>query len=214
MTLHEPIRLTRRSNTRRLHPSYFDIIMKLDKVIARLLLKPTPADVKLDTVCVLLLYAQWMPYTPEHESPSAVTSKERGFRYNDVSVWTVLGLATRYALIMGLDRTCPASFQARHAVTEDDFSRFRVWVNLLSCDCLLMLTSGLPSSLDPVPTAEVVRVFSSHNSQIPGDMRVTALLELVVVAHELNQTGAGLAAHQITAAPLDKANGKLDDWER
>jgi hypothetical protein len=136
-------------------------------------------------------------------------------RYNDISAWAVLGLAVRYALFLGLDKTAIAPFQGpAESITEGDISRLRVWLNLLTCDYNLMLTSGLPASLDPAPAAGVARVFGSHcAAQQPGDLRVTALLELVVIAHRANRSSGDFSG-QLDGVCLRKANTELDEWER
>lgn len=165
-----------------------------------------PHDVNLDTLKVLLLYAQWMSCS-EDESRSG---KLKG-RYNDISLWAILGLAGRYALLMGLDRNAVAPFQTQATVTEEQISRYRVWLNLLTCDCLLMLTSGLPSSLDPIPGASVARRFCSQKSQMPGDARIAGLLELAAIAYRLGHKFEGTATQEESLAI---ANQKMVEWER
>ena len=137
-------------------------------------------------------------------------------RYNDISAWSVLGLAIRYAKFLGLDQAAIAPFEGpAEMVSEDDISRLRVWHNMVTCDCNLMLSSGLPSSLDPVPAANVARVFSSHSSaQQPGDHRVTALVELAVIAHRATCTGRDINGRQLDAVCLRKANSEMNEWER
>jgi hypothetical protein len=50
------------------HPMLDELTALLDKAISRLLLRPTAADVSLDTVRVLLLYVQWMPFNQDRRS--------------------------------------------------------------------------------------------------------------------------------------------------
>lgn len=137
-------------------------------------------------------------------------------RYNDISAWAVLGLAARYAVFLGLDRAAITPFQGPiDSITEDDVDRLRVWHNLITCDCNLMLTSGLPASLDPVPAASVARVFGSHPAaQQPGDLRVTALVELVVIAHRAIRSSGDSSCRRLDVVSLRKANTEYDDWER
>ena len=74
----------------------------------------------------------------------------------------VLGLALRYALLLGLDRAAIAPFHGPiDAITENDVCRLRVWYNLLNCDFNLMLISGLPASVIPAPSAQVAGRFAS-----------------------------------------------------
>ena len=78
-----------------------------------------------------------------------------------------------------------------------------------------MLTSGLPASLDPAPAAGVARAFGSHPAaQQPGDMRVTALVELVVIAHRAIRSSGDSSCRQLGAVSLRKANTELDEWEK
>lgn len=203
-----------------LHPSFFGLTTLLDMAISRLLLRPTPADVTLDSIRVLLLYAQWMPCRPDREDDDITTQTTSNSlpksRYNDISAWAVLGLAVRYAVFLGLDRMAIAPFQGPvESISDEDVSRLRVWHNLLTCDYNLMLTSGLPASLDPAPAASIARVFSSHHSaQQPGDLRVTALVELVVIAHRATQSSGDLSGRQLDSVCLKKLNADFDEWER
>jgi hypothetical protein len=137
-------------------------------------------------------------------------------RYNDISAWSVLGLAIRYAQFLGLDQAAIAPFQGPdESVSEDHMSTLRVLHNMITCDCNLMLSSGLPSSLDPAPAASVARVFSSHRTaQQPADLRVTALVELAVIAHRATRSSGDSTARQLDALCLRKANNEMDEWER
>ena len=203
-----------------LHPNFFELTALLDKAVSRLLLRPTPSDVTLDSIRVLLIYAQWMPYSREGEDgdASGAESSDRlpKSRYNDISAWAVLGLAIRYAVFLGLDRAAIGPFQEPgKSISEDDVSRLRVFYNLLTCDCNLMLTSGLPASLDPAAAASVARAFGSHRmAQQPGDLRVAALVELVAIAHRATGRCSDLPGRQLDAVCLRKANTDLDEWER
>ena len=136
-------------------------------------------------------------------------------RYNDISAWSVLGLAIRYATFLGLDQSAINPFLGPvESISEDDISRLRVWHNMITCDCNLMLSSGLPSSLDPAPAARVARVFSSHRTaQRPADLRVTALVELAVIAHRATRGSGDSTGRQLDALCLGKANNEMDEWE-
>jgi hypothetical protein len=200
---------------RGLHPRFFDLTSLLDKAVSRLMLQPTPADVTLDSIRVLLLYAQWMPCSKEDDSTMSQQPLPKS-RYNDISAWAVLGLAFRYASFLGLDRLAITPFQGQaKSLTEDDFSRLRVLYNLVTCDVNLMVTSGLPASLNPAPAASVAQVFGSHRmSQQPGDLRSTALVELGAIVHRATKSGREFSRRQLDAFSLRKANTDLDDWER
>ena len=112
-----------------LHPRYPQIIGQLDQCIMSLFLRPTSADMCLETVQALLLYAQWMPL----EVPATGSTSLPRSRFNDVSAWSMIGHAIRQALFIGLER-CVYAFNGAQEVTEEDMRRMRVWVNLLSTD--------------------------------------------------------------------------------
>ncbi|KAF4633767.1 hypothetical protein G7Y89_g4355 [Cudoniella acicularis] len=203
-----------------LHPNFLGLTSLLDMAVSRLILRPTPSDVNLDSIRVLLLYAQWMPCAPENDdlSPSraATSRRQPKSRYNDISAWAVLGLAFRYAIFLGLDRSAIAPFQKpTKLISEEDFSRLRVWHNLLTCDCNLVLTSGLPGTLDPTPAAKIGEVFGSHlSAQQPADLRVSALVELAVIVHRATRNWGDFSGRKLDAFSLRKANTELEDWER
>ncbi|KKY23692.1 putative c6 finger domain [Phaeomoniella chlamydospora] len=84
-----------------LHPRFFDLAALLDLAVSHLLLRPIPSDVTLDSIRVLLLYAQWMPCSQsgeENNEDSELTESARlpTNRYNDISAWAMLGLAARH----------------------------------------------------------------------------------------------------------------------
>ena len=90
-----------------------------------------------------MLYVQWMPVDVQN---GGLQDRPRT-RYNDVSAWSMLGLAIRYALFLGLQDS-PAAFspERQASATVEDLARLRVWINLLTNDANLMLSSGLPAS--------------------------------------------------------------------
>ncbi|QKX52949.1 uncharacterized protein TRUGW13939_00020 [Talaromyces rugulosus] len=100
---------------------YKHIVALLDAMLSRLLLQPTSADVKLDHIKALLLYIQWMPLDSSQYGASSS-------RYNDISSWSMLGLAIRYALLMGMHQSAvvPFSNQGHQVVTQEDILRLRV----------------------------------------------------------------------------------------
>lgn len=161
-----------------------------------------------------------MPYSRDGEDGDTLRESNSQrlpkSRYNDISAWAILGLAIRYAVFLGLDRAAIAPFQGSvNLISDDDFSRLRVWHNLLTCDCNLMLTSGLPSSIDPAPAADVAQIFGSHrNAQQPGDLRVTALVELAVIAHRGGRSRRESSGRPLDVLSLRRANTEMDEWER
>jgi hypothetical protein len=205
------------------HSQLFELTILFDKAVSRLLLRPTPSDVTLDSIRVLLLYAQWMPFSwgNEDEPPASNATQSKTFntpksRYNEISAWAVLGLALRYALFLGLDRAAIAPFQDPvGVVSKEDVSCLRVWYNLLTCDFNLMLTSGQPASLDPLISAQVaLRFSSSRHAQQPADLRVAGLVELVAMVHRAMKSCGDVSGRQLDPYCLRKINTELEEWER
>ncbi|KAJ5516968.1 hypothetical protein N7527_008528 [Penicillium freii] len=161
------------------HPRFHDLTKLLDKAVSKLLLRPTPSDVTLDSICVLLLYAQWMPCSKEDDEDENVERQSTNHepkatsRYNEISAWVVLGLAERYSVLLGLEQSATSLFKPSNKVPSiEDVKRLRVWYNLLTCNFNLMLTSGLPASIDPGPSVQVAWRFVSHElMQSPADLR-------------------------------------------
>ncbi|KAJ5296224.1 uncharacterized protein N7443_007117 [Penicillium atrosanguineum] len=208
---------SRRDTIDAVHPSFNNLTNLLDKAVSSLLLRPTPSDVTLDSVRVLLLYAQWMPCSREDGNDlGASQAHAPRSRYNEISAWAILGLAVRYATLLGLDRSAIASFRAHmNGPSEHDVNRLRVWYNLLTCSFNLMLTSGLPASIDPELSVQVAQRFSSHDkTQYPGDLRVTGLVELVGIVHRAMRSSRDVSARQLQAHSLQKLNSDMDAWER
>ncbi|KAJ5150908.1 uncharacterized protein N7482_010160 [Penicillium canariense] len=158
-----------------------------------------------------------MPYSrdDEDELNSGQHHAPRS-RYNEISAWAVLGLAVRYANLLGLDRSAITPFrETTKDPSEHDVSRLRVWYNLLTCSFNLMLTSGLPASIDPALSVEAAQSFGSHTRrQYPGDLRVTGLVELVGIVYRAMCSSGDVSARQLQARSLQKLNSDLDAWER
>lgn len=207
-----------------MHPRYSDLVTLLDAAISRLLLRPTLADATLDTIMSLLLYLQWMPRGNTRSmasgslDSSSATKGGTKTRYNDMSAWAVFGLSLRYASFMGLDRKALTPFLhggTASAITTQDVDSMRVWLNLVTYDCNLTLTSGLPSSLDPEKVPLAARNFCSHQaSQEPGDLRYASLTELACIVQRVVRHKAGNVDRDQAVAQIKKANVDLDDWER
>ncbi|KAJ6069864.1 transcriptional regulator family: Fungal Specific TF [Penicillium canescens] len=203
------------------HSRFHDLTKLLDKAVSRLLLRPTPADVTLDSICVLLLYAQWMPCSREDEDEnsdrhSTHDTRKAKSRYNEISAWAVLGLAERYSVLLGLEQSATSFFKdPNKSPSAEDANRLRVWYNLLTCNFNLMLTSGLPVSIDPTPSVQVARNFvSSELMQSPADLRVRGLVELVGIVHLAMSSCGDISGRQLQPSCLERLNIDLDDWER
>ena len=94
-----------------------------------------------------------------------------------------------------------------------DLSRFRVWRNLVSCDCNLMLSSGLPMTVDPIPIADVGSTFLDHpESQEPGDTRITALVELVAIINRSLQKAGLRSPRHLSDRQLSHLNLEMETW--
>lgn len=185
----------------------------LDRYISRLVLRPRPCDINLDSVQALLLYAQWMPFDENHgEAASRIPSTPKS-RYNDVSAWAVLGLAARYAKLLRINQQLATT--GRNNYYEDDFARYRTYYNLISCDFNLMLSSGLPVSIDPTSTRQGMHeIVESGRSQLPGDLRIVALIELVAVTYQTLVKCGDFSGRNLDPRSLRSLNADLDHWER
>ncbi|TVY84479.1 hypothetical protein LSUE1_G000773 [Lachnellula suecica] len=197
------------TNYQGLHENYRAIVTLLDSSMSRLLLQPCLSDVTLDNIRCLLLYIQWMPV--ETSAPGVSQT-----RYNDISAWSVLGLAIRYSLFLGLDRTAliPFSSQSINIPDREDVARLRVWVNILTCDCHLMLSTGLPASLDPEPVTKIGRSFATRKDATqPEDSRLAAVSELVAIIKRAAKSSGDPRVRVLDPLSLKKANAEFDDWE-
>ena len=195
---HAPPQLT-------LHPKYASLTALLDIALSRLLLTPSRSDLNLDSIRALLLYAQWMPLS------TVVDQTQPRTRYNDISAWSVLGLAMRYAASLKLEDLAVEPFRWSGGVDDIAMSRLRVWHNLLTCDANLMLSSGLPTSLSPDKACAVADRFVTHTLGQPNDLRVTALVELVRITH--GATVKGWSVDTLDLVVLRRLNLELDQWE-
>lgn len=189
-----------------------------------------------------------MPYVREDNSGIGTTSHGRRdandandanghpqnvkSRYNDLSAWVVFGLAVRYASFLGLERIITRPFKNNSSTTTEaawatraDFAWARVWLNLVTYDCNLTLTSGLPASIDPTRVEVMARLFCQHRlSQFPGDVRYSALVELACIMQRARDgerkggAGGGGGSTSSSCHPnidvLKRANMGFEDWER
>lgn len=201
------------------HPRYFDVVALLDKMISQLLLRPAPSDASINTIRALMLYLQWMPCDQKKTSlpnPYLQRTKTKT-RYNDLSAWAVFGLALRYANFINLEHVAFAPFRnaAETALLNIDIDSMRTWLNVITYDCNLTLTSGLPISVDSSPAAEFVRKFCAHTTaQHPGDIRYSALVELTCIVQRVKPSDNTNRNRQPSEASLKKANVEMEEWQR
>lgn len=205
-----------------MHHKYFDIVALLDKTVADLILRPTPSDASIGTVRALMLYLQWMPCDQKRatnsSSADAVSPQTKtSTRYNDMSAWAIFGLVLRYASFINLERLALAPFRGADetSMSKDEIDSTRTWFNIITYDCNLTLTSGLPVSVDPLPAANILQRFCTHASaQDPGDVRYAALTELACIVQRV-KTSDGMGGDcQPAVVGLKKANMDIEDWER
>lgn len=132
-----------------------------------------------------------------------------------MSAWAVFGLALRYASFLNLERLALAPFgRLSKVISKEDADKLRTWLNLVTYDCNLTLTSGLPASVDPTPATKIVREFCLHRSaQDPGDIRYAALIELACIVQRVKGQDATSSGHP-SVPILKKANVEMEDWER
>lgn len=200
-----------------LHPGYFQVSTLWDTAISRLLLTPIPSDASMDAVCSLLLYSQWMPYAQDQDQEDGQPKS----RYNDLSAWVVFGLVVRYATFLGLERSALQFTSATS--TSTSLRQARIWLNLVTYDCNLTLTSGLPSSIEATRVEGMARAFGQHRlAQFPGDGRYAALVELACILQRAKEGGGaegGSSSSSFTHGHasidvLKRANMGFEDWQR
>lgn len=169
-----------------------------------------------------MLYLQWMPSAlkniagPDGPDHGDIRQTRIKTRYNDMSAWAVFGLALRYASFLNVERLALNPFRdiAHKPVSKEDVDRLRTWLNLLTYDCNLTLTSGLPVSVDPTSAAQILRDFYRHRTaQDPGDLRYAALVELACIVQRVKGPTA-LSTRPPNVSSLKKANVEMEDWER
>ena len=197
------------------HPRYTEIIALLDALISRLCLMPSLEDVNLQTIQVILLYAQWMPCEQESGQPNSTHKRPRS-RYNDVSAYTILGLALRFAKVIDLEKGATSPFQQQNkSASIGDVDRLRVWNNLVTCHYNLMLNSRFDASVDPTPASKASKQMLLHYAaQQPEDVRVAALVELSVIVYRAERSAGALSRLPLDGTSLRRANTEFDEWER
>lgn len=220
-TLADPYFDRNRASAGGAHQSLNELNTLLDKAVSRLLLRPSPSDVTPDSIRLLLLYAQWMPCIREEdddEDNDSSTSRFPRSRYNEISAGAVLGLAMRYAHLVGLYPSAIAPFGSNgNPLSTEDANRLRVYYNLLTCNFNLMLTSGFPASIDfdPQISVRMAQAFSSHEGfQYPGDLRVSGLVALVAIVDDAMRSAGDATGRRIGLPRLLQLNEELAEWER
>jgi hypothetical protein len=197
-----------------MHPNYSGIVGLQDQMIAQLLLHPTPRDANIGTIRALMLYLQWMPCD---QKIAGIGSAQNKTRYNDMSAWAIFGLALRYAGLLNLENIALAPFESPRAasVSKEDVGNMRTWLNVITYDCNLTLTSGLPVSVDPSPAARVIgEVFTHTSAQDPGDLRYCALAELACIVQRAKPSESTRRNGPPGIATIKRANLEIEEWER
>jgi hypothetical protein len=197
-----------------MHPNYSSIVALQDKLVAQLLLHPTPRDANVGTVRALMLYLQWMPCDQMIAGTGAAQNKTR---YNDMTAWAIFGLALRYATLLNLEKIALAPFENPRAtsVLKEDVGNLRTWLNVITYDCNLTLTSGLPVSVDPSPAARIIgEVFAHTSAQDPGDLRYCALAELACIVQRAKPSESTRRNNAHGIASIKRANLEIEEWER
>ncbi|RSH95502.1 hypothetical protein EHS25_000594 [Saitozyma podzolica] len=163
-----------------LHPRYHELVRLLDMEVMRITLRPSPDDLKLETVQGLLLCAHWMPLDVSTDK------KQYRFRFSEGGAWQCLGLAIRWATFLALERSCHLSFHRLESVTKDDARRYRTMLYLTESDHYLALSARRPTNLDPGPLHSVLANFLRCKDLQNTDGR---LISLFRVAYSAQITG-------------------------
>ena len=107
------------------------ILSTLDQEMTRLMLRPKPSDLCLETVQAWLVYAHWMPIDMTSNGPQS--------RFSEASAWQCLGLALRWATLLELDKHAPLAFDrmrnpSNFQPTAEDARAFRTMMYLIESD--------------------------------------------------------------------------------
>jgi hypothetical protein len=114
-----------------LHPRYSRLVALLDGEMSRLTLRPRPADICLETVQAWMIYSHWMPI----DISSTLTGPSYRSRFTESSVWQCLGLAIRWATLLGLDQTAHLAFMDDHKrPSRDEVRKYRTMLYLTESD--------------------------------------------------------------------------------
>ena len=114
-----------------LHPRYSRLVALLDAEMSRLTLRPRPADVCLETVQAWMIYSHWMPIDVVNTS----SGQSYRSRFSESSVWQCMGLAIRWATLLGLDQTAHLPFLDETKVpTPSEIQSYRTMLYLTESD--------------------------------------------------------------------------------
>lgn len=95
--------------------------------MSRLVFRPRSSDLCLETVQAMLIYAHWMPIDALREN--AFRS-----RFSEASAWQCLGLAIRWSIQLGFDKTAHIPFLQGSSPTPYDIRVFRTMIYLIESD--------------------------------------------------------------------------------
>jgi hypothetical protein len=129
-----PITTTPSADDRRdtwLHPRYTRLVALLDSEMSRLTLRPRPADIRLETIQAWMIYSHWMPI----DVITTPTGQSHRSRFSESSVWQCLGLAIRWATLLGLDQTAHLPLLDENKTpTNDEIRSYRTMLYLTESD--------------------------------------------------------------------------------
>ena len=117
--------------------------------------------------------------------------------------------------MLGLESKALAPFKTLQGqIDQEDMTSFRVLRNLITCDWNLMLSSGFPMTTEPENAAGFGELITSQSTaQVPGDMRISALMELVVLVRRATRSAATSSGRHFSLKQMQKLNLEMDEWE-
>ncbi|ORY25043.1 hypothetical protein BCR39DRAFT_507209 [Naematelia encephala] len=191
-----------------LHPRYADLLSIFDDHIKHFVIHPNSSDFTLKIIQALLLTTQWPPLD--------LDSGKLKSRFNDAYAWLMVGLATRLAKYIDLERCTETTFD-----TDEERARMRVWLNLVSVDrhCgpelsgSLTMTAGLPATLS-APPSKVLRTFGSHPKAQTGDLKLAGLAELIPIVEKASVACGDVFLRQLDPISLGMVTVEMDAWEK
>ncbi|KAJ7475733.1 hypothetical protein FB451DRAFT_255015 [Mycena latifolia] len=188
-----------------MHPKYFEIVKIMDQNVADLMLRTDASDISLGAVQALLLYIQWAPIDPGSPTSS---------RFNENSVWLMIGLAGRIAKLLDLQRTATAPFSGDLSlVTDEDMARMRVWLNLTSNDHFIWLMTNFAASLDSTSGVACARTFAGHANAQQNDLYAASLAEIISIADNALRVSGKRTLAELDSITIRRANEQLREWE-
>ncbi|KAH3661432.1 hypothetical protein OGAPHI_006839 [Ogataea philodendri] len=157
-------------------PRIYDMAALLDFSLGQVVHGARTGDITLELLESLQIYAHWMP----------LRNGAAARRYNEVSVWNVIGLAIRWAKFMDLEGKLAAAFGTngnewnykKSVSRTEDLRILRIMLNLLSLDYQTMLSTRLRATIDPNPLLPLARRLCASKDCQPDDHRLLGLCEL------------------------------------